>query len=713
MHRPGIIVPASLALLTAASALAQDECSSAVFIPSSSLPFSATLSTATLTASANPPTSVAGPCNFLQWTPTTKDGWYRIDISEPSLLTVSLCSSNFDTSLVLYRGSCSQLTRVACDDDDCQPSGPGYQSRLVDTLVWPGSHYIRIGGYNGATGTVNINVSLKPVRGDVVAWGDPTNDVLVAPTDVLGITGITAGFSTTYALLKDDTVRAWGLADYVGTSLLPPAGLTGVRQVAASYVHALALKSNGTVTCWGSNDYGEGTPPTGLSGVTAIGAGYAHSLAVKSDGTIVCWGLNSSGQCNVPSLSGPFSQVAAGAAHSIALSVGGTVACWGANNDGQSIAPGNLGLVSSVAAGEFHSVAVLAGGGVSCWGRNTAGQCNVPAGLSGVVQAAGGVYHTLALKADGTVVAWGDVGTFGSAGQAIVPSGLSRVRSVAAGSYFSLALSEPDCDANGTNDYLELAGHDCDGNGRHDCGDNDLGFIEDCNGNGLGDSCEKQLYVVATSPQLGPIGALQPRVFSIAGAVPALEPDVVTVRVKGRGDFGGDLESVRVRIGTAFDRAALAGTADCVDPAGWQSFTMSATDFNASFDPDGSLKVRLDPSVAVDHALCPGGSWVQVQLEYLGAASTDCNLNGLLDGCEIAAGLAPDTNHNGIPDACDNPIVNCPTDFDANLTTDGSDLAYLLGAWGTATPAFDLDDDGIVNGADLAVLLGAWGPCVN
>ena len=290
MHRPGIVVPVSVALLTAASALAQDECSSAVFIPSSSLPFSATLSTATLTASANPPTSVAGPCNFLQWTPTTKDGWYRIDISEPSLLTVSLCSSNFDTSLVLYRGSCSQLTRVACDDDDCQPSGPGYQSRLVDTLVWPGSHYIRIGGYNGATGTVNINVSLKPVRGDVVAWGDPTNDVLVAPTDVLGITGIAAGFSTTYALLKDDTVRAWGLADFFGTSLLPPAGLTGVRQVAASYVHALALKSNGTVTCWGSNDYGEGTPPTGLSGVTAIGAGNAHSLAVKSDGTIVCWG---------------------------------------------------------------------------------------------------------------------------------------------------------------------------------------------------------------------------------------------------------------------------------------------------------------------------------------------------------------------------------------------------------------------------------------
>jgi alpha-tubulin suppressor-like RCC1 family protein len=711
MHRPGIVVPVSVALLAAASALAQDECSTAFFI--SSLPASRTLSTATLTASANPPTSVAGSCDFLQWTPTTKDGWYQFEITEPSLLTVSLCSSNFDTSLVLYRGTCSTLTRVACDDDDCQPSGPGYQSRLVDTLVWPGRHYIRIGGYNGASGTVTVNVSRKPVRGDVSAWGAYSLGQLAVPNDVIGITGIDAADNTTYALMQDRTVRAWGLTSLFGYNLLPPAGLTGVRQVAASGDHALAVTSNDIVTCWGDNFYGQSTPPAGLSSVMAIGAGEDHSLAVKFDGTVVCWGRNDFGQCNVPSGSGPFSQVDGGGFHSMALSAAGTVVCWGGNSDGQSTVPAGLGLVSSVSAYGAHSVAVLASGGVSCWGRNSSGQCNVPAGLSGVVQASAGTYHTLALKADGTVVAWGGVGAVGNSGQAIVPAGLSRVRAVAAGDTFSLALSEPDCDANGTNDYLELSGHDCDGNGRHDCRDNDLGFIEDCNGNGYGDSCEKQLFVTATSPQLGPIGALQPRVFSIAGAVPALEPDVVTVRVKGRGDFGGDLESVRVRIGTAFDRTALAGTADCLDPAGWQSFTMSATDFNASFEPDGSLKVRLDPSVAVDHALCPGGSWVQVQLEYLGAASTDCNLNGLLDGCEIAAGLAPDTNSNGIPDACDNPIINCPTDFDANLATDGSDLAYLLGAWGTAAAAFDLDDDGIVNGADLAVLLGAWGPCVN
>ena len=710
MHRPGIIVPVSLALLTAASALAQDECSSAIFIPS--LPFSATLSTSTLTASANPPTSVAGPCNFLQWTPTTKDGWYRIDISEPSLLTVSLCSSNFDTSLVLYRGSCSQLTRVACDDDDCQPAGPGYQSRLVDTLVWPGAHYIRIGGYNGATGSVTVNVSRKPVRGDVSGWGENLGGQLGMQPDAPALSGIAAAYGTTYALRSNGTVRVRGFAAQDGYDFIV-SGLTGIRQIAAAATHALVITSNGGVLCWGSNGKGESTPPAGLTGVTGIAAGYEHSMAVRIDGTVVCWGSNLSGQCTVPTGSGPFSQVAAGKDHSIVLSVAGAPVCWGSTLFGETSVPAGLGLVSSVAAGESHSIAVLASGAVACWGRNDRGQCTVPAGLTGVVQAAGGSSHTVALKTDGTVVAWGAIGTVEDAGQSNVPAGTARVRAVAASGRFTLALFEPDCDANGTNDYLELAAHDCNGNGRHDCSDNDLGLIEDCNGNGYGDSCEKQLFVTATSPKLGPIGALQPRVFSIAGAVPALEPDAVTIRVKGRGDFSGDLESVRVRIGTAFDRTALAGTADCLEPAGWQSFTMSATDFNASFDPDGSLKVRLDPSVAVDHALCPGGSWVQVQLEYLGAASTDCNLNGLLDGCEIAAGLAPDTNSNGIPDACDNPIISCPTDFDANLATDGSDLAYLLGAWGTAAAAFDLDDDGIVNGADLAVLLGAWGPCVN
>jgi hypothetical protein len=51
----------------------------------------------------------------------------------------------------------------------------------------------------------------------------------------------------------------------------------------------------------------------------------------------------------------------------------------------------------------------------------------------------------------------------------------------------------------------------------------------------------------------------------------------------------------------------------------------------------------------------------------------------------------------------------CPADFDHDGMVGASDLAILLGAWGT--PDGDLDGDGTTTAADLALVLGAWGPC--
>ncbi len=47
-------------------------------------------------------------------------------------------------------------------------------------------------------------------------------------------------------------------------------------------------------------------------------------------------------------------------------------------------------------------------------------------------------------------------------------------------------------------------------------------------------------------------------------------------------------------------------------------------------------------------------------------------------------------------------------DLDCNGAVDASDLAVLLGAWGTANCAADLDGNGVVNASDLAILLGLW-----
>ena len=527
-----------------------DECIDAIPVTSSA-PVS--VNTATMTASANPPSSIAGPCPFLNWGATTKDAWFRFDAPRGGRLTALLCGSNYDTSVVMYQGSCGSLFRIACDDDDCQPSGPTYQSKIMDQVVTAGPVYIRVGGYSTAAGTAVLDVQYE------------------------------------------ETV--------------------------------------GAVRCWGDNGYGQCNTPADLGVCSSVAGGGFHTIALRTDGGVRCWGLNNSGQCNTPA---------------------------------------DLGPCSSVAGGGAHTIALRSDGGVRCWGLNNSGQCNTPADLGACSSVAGGGLHTI-------------------------------------------ALNRPDCDSNGVNDYTELAGHDCNGNGIHDCTDSLAGNIEDCNNNGLGDSCEKQLQVLASSGQVGPIGALTPRVFTVSSAVEALEPDAVTIRIRARGDFSGGLEYIRVRIGSTFDRNALGGTVDCGAGTPWQEFTMSATAFNQSFEPDGSLRVRLDPSTAVDSNLCPEGTWVEVQLSYLGARSTDCNLNGVMDTCEIADGLTVDSNHNGVPDTCEIPFTVCPGDFDGNNTVSGSDLGALLGSWGPCPPGAvgDMDSNGVVNGADLGALLGAWGPCDN
>ena len=57
--------------------------------------------------------------------------------------------------------------------------------------------------------------------------------------------------------------------------------------------------------------------------------------------------------------------------------------------------------------------------------------------------------------------------------------------------------------------------------------------------------------------------------------------------------------------------------------------------------------------------------------------------------------------------------ATCLGDFDGDGFVSGSDLAVLLGSWGSCTGSCvaDLDDNSVVDGADLATLLGSWGPC--
>jgi hypothetical protein len=55
------------------------------------------------------------------------------------------------------------------------------------------------------------------------------------------------------------------------------------------------------------------------------------------------------------------------------------------------------------------------------------------------------------------------------------------------------------------------------------------------------------------------------------------------------------------------------------------------------------------------------------------------------------------------------PVTPCTADLNGDGQRDASDLAVMLGAWGTA--AGDVNGDGTTDASDLAVLLGNWGAC--
>jgi len=58
------------------------------------------------------------------------------------------------------------------------------------------------------------------------------------------------------------------------------------------------------------------------------------------------------------------------------------------------------------------------------------------------------------------------------------------------------------------------------------------------------------------------------------------------------------------------------------------------------------------------------------------------------------------------------PAAQCPADINGSGTVDASDLAAVLGAWGTCSGcAADVNGSGTVDASDLAAVLGGWGVC--
>ena len=289
---------------------------------------------------------------------------------------------------------------------------------------------------------------------------------------------------------------------------------------------------------------------------------------------------------------------------------------------------------------------------------------------------------------------------------------------------------EADCNHSGIPDDWEVQQGltaDCNGNQLPDACDIASKVMEDCNANGIGDECEKQVDVVAVSPRFSPIGFGAPVQWDLQQATSAAS--LIWVKVRSKGDLAAATEWLDISFGDsgstgAAYRAFLPqsryqcenGCAGCICPdceVAFEWFSLSQEAFNNAIRSDGTLQVRAVASIAVDAGHCFGDTWIEFELHYTGAAAPDCNANGLLDSCELAAGYAVDANGNGVIDDCEAPITQCPGDYDFDQAITGQDLSLLLAAWGTANQQVDLTGDGQVDGNDMAVLLAGWGTCAD
>jgi len=109
-------------------------------------------------------------CSFFNYAQIGSDIWYCYTAACDGTATVSLCNSDYDTKMAVYQGcGCPGTQPIACNDDFC---GTQQRQSQVSFAADSGNDYmIRIGGFNGATGTGNLTITCttgKPVCGNLV-----------------------------------------------------------------------------------------------------------------------------------------------------------------------------------------------------------------------------------------------------------------------------------------------------------------------------------------------------------------------------------------------------------------------------------------------------------------------------------------------------------------------------------------------------------------
>jgi hypothetical protein len=135
-----------------------DDCASAISITSDGdTPFDTTFAT-----TDGPADSL---CDYAGYSQVNQDIWYSYTASCTGILTVSICNqANFDTKLAFYDGISCDATDLgnnilACNDDF---GGCGSTSELAAPVVSGQQYLIRVGGYDGASGSGTLSIACGP-----------------------------------------------------------------------------------------------------------------------------------------------------------------------------------------------------------------------------------------------------------------------------------------------------------------------------------------------------------------------------------------------------------------------------------------------------------------------------------------------------------------------------------------------------------------------
>jgi alpha-tubulin suppressor-like RCC1 family protein len=304
---------------------------------------------------------------------------------------------------------------------------------------------------------------------------------------------VAAGAGSTYAVLSDGRLFAWGddtfgqLGD--GTPSSNPRsfpaqvpGLTHVEHVVAGKYHVCAI-ADGQLYCWGLNDHGQvgngtttnvasPTPITlpGPGNPMSMAAGPTHTCVLLQNGGLTCWGSNANGEIGqlaassdrktpAPAMFDPdgggYVQVGAGTSVTCVLRNLGFVSCTQLSSGGTPVgilqSPGASGplATASLAIGWATRNAVRADGQVLSW--TATAPAPVFSDVIDAVQAAAGSGFICAVRTGGTVMCAGSnihgqlgdgTGVATAATVSRRAAGLTKVVQVAAGESHACAITD-------------------------------------------------------------------------------------------------------------------------------------------------------------------------------------------------------------------------------------------------------------------------------